>query len=437
MAVAAQVSRAGRTEIGPDRSSCWGEVTLGAERPTIAGAKAHSGFWAVAFLYLVVSMGATLQGPLYVLYQDRWHFSGFVLTLIYAAFPIGVLVALILFGGLADRIGRRPVLVATTILAAISAVSFLLANGVAVLYAGRAIGGLAGGLAQGAATAALIDLAPGQSRRLATVVTTAATLGGFALGGLLAGVVTTLAPSPLESVYAVYLILLLAATTGFPRIPSGAEPGLSGPLLRPAPISLPRVHRGAVIAAGTSATAALALLGFYASVVSIYLRTNLNEHSQLISGTMVFAVYSAAVGAQLALGRLTTRAVRVAGLFVLLAGLTTLIAALDARSLLGFTFATLTCGAGAGLTWMSGLATVSATAVEHRAGILSTFYVIAYVGLVIPLVLAGAAMLWASPMEVVIGFSLVISVLAGGGAGYLWRNEAAAPLIAEPSPPAG
>jgi hypothetical protein len=37
------------------------------------------------------------------------------------------------------------------------------------------------------------------------------------------------------------------------------------------------------------------LLGFYASVLSIYLRTSLNEHSHLISGAMVFAVYSAAV----------------------------------------------------------------------------------------------------------------------------------------------
>ena len=389
----------------------------------------------MAFLYLVVSMGATLQGPLYVLYQARWHFSAFVLTSIYAAFPIGVLVSLILFGGLADRIGRRPVLVATALLAAVSAVGFLLADGVAALCAARVIGGLASGLAQGAATAALIDLAPRHGRQRAAVVTAAVTLGGFALGGLLAGVVSTLAPAPLESVYVVYLILLVTATPGFYRIPSAADLALPGPLLRPAPISLPRVHRGRVIAAGISATAALALLGFYASVVSIYLRTSLNEHSHLISGAMVFAVYSAAVGAQLTLGRLTTRTVRVAGPFVLLAGLAVLVTALDARSLSEFAFATFACGVGAGLTWMSGLATVSAMDVEQRAAMLSTFYLIAYIGLVIPLVLAGAAMLWASPLEVAVGFSLVISVLAGGGAGYLWRRDAAALMIAEPNPP--
>jgi hypothetical protein len=128
--------------------------------------------------------------------------------------------------------------------------------------------------------------------------------------------------------------------------------------------------------------------------------------------------------------------VRVAGLLVLLAGLAALVTALDTRSLSEFAFATLACGAGAGLTWMSGLATVSAMAVDHRAAVLSTFYLIAYFGLVIPLVLAGAVMLWASPLEVAIGFSLVISVLAGGSAGYLWRREAAALLIADPNPPA-
>jgi MFS family permease len=427
---------AGRTEIGYNRSSCWTAIARAPDHPVAANEMTRRGFWAVACFYLVVSMGATLQGPLYALYQARWHFSAFVLTSIYAAFPIGVLVSLILFGDLADRIGRRPVLVATALLAAVSTVGFLLADGVAVLYAGRVISGLASGLAQGAATAALIDLAPRHRRRRAAVVTTAVTLGGFALGGLVAGVVTTLAPAPLESVYVVYLILLLAATRGFDRIPPAAEPALRRPLLRPAPVSLPPVHRGGVVAAGVSATAALALLGFYASVVSIYLRTSLNEPSHLISGAMVFAVYSAAVGAELALGRLTTRTVRVTGLFVLLAGVAALVIALDARSLLEFTFATFACGVGAGLTWMSGLATVSAMAVEHRADVFSTFYLIAYFGLVIPLVLAGAAMSWASPMEVVVGFSLVIAVLAGGGAGYLWRREAAALLIAELNPPA-
>ena len=437
MAVAAQVSRAGRTEIGPDRSSCWGEVTLGAERPTIAGAKAHSGFWAVAFLYLVVSMGATLQGPLYVLYQDRWHFSGFVLTLIYAAFPIGVLVTLILFGGLADRIGRRPVLVATTILAAISAVSFLLANGVAVLYAGRAIGGLAGGLAQGAAAAALIDLAPRHSRRLATVVTTAATLGGFALGGLLAGVVTTLAAAPLESVYAVYLILLLAATTGFPSHPQWRRTRVEWTAATARSDQSPTRPSGCGDRCGDIRDRRPCPSGVL-RISRVHLFAYQPERAQPSHLGDDGLRRLLRRGRCPACSRTTDYPSGTCGRpFVLLAGLTTLIAALDARSLLGFTFATLTCGAGAGLTWMSGLATVSATAVEHRAGILSTFYVIAYVGLVIPLVLAGAAMLWASPMEVVIGFSLVISVLAGGGAGYLWRNEAAAPLIAEPSPPAG
>ena len=42
----------------------------------------------------------------------EWHFSTFVLTLVYAVYPLGVLAALLTVGRISDELGRRPVLVA-------------------------------------------------------------------------------------------------------------------------------------------------------------------------------------------------------------------------------------------------------------------------------------------------------------------------------------
>ena len=50
--------------------------------------------------------------PLYRAYSVLWHFSPLTLTLIYATYAFGVLASLLLAGGVSDRVGRRPVLLA-------------------------------------------------------------------------------------------------------------------------------------------------------------------------------------------------------------------------------------------------------------------------------------------------------------------------------------
>src|SRR5213595_1753251 len=48
--------------------------------------------------------------PLYETYSRLWGFSSVVLTLVYATYAAGVLVALLLAGRASDVAGRRPVL---------------------------------------------------------------------------------------------------------------------------------------------------------------------------------------------------------------------------------------------------------------------------------------------------------------------------------------
>src|SRR3954466_3883941 len=103
--------------------------------------------------WLVLMAGANLATPLYAVYAERFGFSSLVLTLIFATYAVTLVPALIVFGRLSDRLGRRPVLLAGFAAASAGLLLFALATNVAWLFAARALQGLAVGMISGTATA--------------------------------------------------------------------------------------------------------------------------------------------------------------------------------------------------------------------------------------------------------------------------------------------
>jgi MFS family permease len=98
---------------------------------------------AVAFMIGVLFAGSTVVTPLYVIYKQQFGFSQISLTLVYAAYVVGNLAALLLFGRLSDEIGRRRTAVSAMAIAIASAVVFLFARNIASLYAARILSGSA------------------------------------------------------------------------------------------------------------------------------------------------------------------------------------------------------------------------------------------------------------------------------------------------------
>jgi len=76
----------------------------------------------------MLSMGfSAVPTPLYVLYQQRDHFSTFMITVVYAVYAVGVVASLFLGGHISDWVGRKRVLVPALLVNVISAVIFILA----------------------------------------------------------------------------------------------------------------------------------------------------------------------------------------------------------------------------------------------------------------------------------------------------------------------
>ena len=100
----------------------------------------------VASAFLLVMAYATVPTPLYPLYQEADGFPVSVITLIFAAFAVGVVLSLFLLGHVSDWMGRRRMLVIAILIAVLSAVLFLLWHEVPGLLAARLVNGASVGL---------------------------------------------------------------------------------------------------------------------------------------------------------------------------------------------------------------------------------------------------------------------------------------------------
>src|SRR5918911_4956339 len=132
--------------------------------------------------WLLLMAGANLATPLYAVYARRFHFSSLGLTAIFATYAFVLVPALVLFGRLSDRIGRRRVILLGLAMAVGGLAVFAAARGEIWLFAARALQGLAVGMISGAATAALVEVDPRQAEQRPALLAGLAQAGGSGAG---------------------------------------------------------------------------------------------------------------------------------------------------------------------------------------------------------------------------------------------------------------
>ena len=375
--------------------------------------------WLTAFAFTVTMLGTTLPTPLYPLYEQRLDFAALTVTLVYAAYAVGVLAALLAFGRASDHLGRRPVLLAGLGISAMSSAVFLVAGsmtsgGLATLFVGRVLSGLSAGIFTGTATAALTDLAgPGRQRR-ASVIAAVANIGGLGLGPLVSGVLASLAGRPLHTSYLVHLALLAAAVAAILAVPEPAPP-TGARRLRFQRLEVPVAARPAFVQAATAAFAGFAMLGLF-TALSPRVLALLGHSEPALTGLVVLAVFSASAGGQVASTALSTKPALLAGTAVLILGLGLLAASLAVGSLALLLVAGVIGGAGQGLSFRAALGLVTEISpARQRAGVASSFFAVAYIGISLPVVGVGAgtqAYSLVSAGQVFTGILAVLALLA-------------------------
>ena len=115
-------------------------------------------FWAVAFAFLVVMAFATLPSPLYGLYRTRDDLSTLTVTVVYAVFACGAIVALLCEPVVVARIGRRGAMLGGVATMMTAAAVIAVWKDLPGLLVGRVMTGVAVGLAAGTAVTYLVEL---------------------------------------------------------------------------------------------------------------------------------------------------------------------------------------------------------------------------------------------------------------------------------------
>jgi MFS family permease len=335
----------------------------------------------------IMFMGSTLLTPLYPLYQHEFGFSEVMLTLVYAAYAVGNLVALFLFGRVSDQIGRRRTSLPALALGAVASLIFLCANATPWLFVGRALSGLAIGVAAAAATAWAVELLRDETR--ASALATVANMLGVAIGPLLAGLLAQFAPAPLRTSHIVYLLLLAVVAWHIAALPETvreALPRWRDASFRPR-VGVPREVRGAFVAPALAGFATFALAGYYAALVPGLLAERLGLASPVISGAIVAALYGiAAVAIALTRSLRSGSALR-GGVLLLLPSAALLVLTQTTASMAAMLGATLFGGVALALGYRGTLQVVNAIAPDaQRAEVVASYMIACFLGNALPVI---------------------------------------------------
>jgi predicted MFS family arabinose efflux permease len=357
-----------------------------ASRRTLSPRTAYALAAAIVALALFAS---GVPSPLYETYRELWGFSPLVLTLVYATYAFGVLTTLILAGRLSDQVGRRPVLLVALAVLMGATVLFILANSVVWLFLARALQGLATGAAISAASAALLELHPRRDPVGVSLANGVAGAAGLGLGVLVSAALVELLPAPRVLPYVVLLALYAITTAAVWLMPEPVAER-SRPRLTPQRPNVPAAIRGPFTLAALGAVSSWSIAGLFLSLGPQLSAELFHTTNHLVTGVGVFALSGAAAAAQLAFGRTSPSAGAVGGSLALSAGMVLLVIATAAGSSLAYVAGALIGGGGFGVAFLSALRALTAVIpTEHRAAVLSAFYLVAYAALSIPAIAGG------------------------------------------------
>jgi MFS family permease len=366
---------------------------------------------AVTFTSVYLATGALT--PMLVVYREEWHFPATQLALAFAVYAVGFLAALLTLGSLSDYVGRRPVLVGALVIQVVSNLMFLFAPDITWVIAGRIVQGVAQGAATAAFTAALVELAPPNRKRLGAILGSVGVTGGLALGSLLAGLAIQLTPHANSVVFGLLIPLTVlggVAVTLSPETVTPAPGALRSLIPR---ISIPPAARGEFAAAAPVLAAIWMLAGLSGGLAPSMVQTVFHLDSGLLNGFTGFVAPAASAIVGLAFANVGSRRAMTIGIYASIAGAATIIGGVLFASLTMMIGGQIVAGIGFGASFTAALRLILPLAEPNqRAGVASATYVVSYLAFGVPIVIVGELTDMFGVIWPVVSYSTVAVLLA-------------------------
>lgn len=368
----------------------------------------------VAFVGVAFAAGA--PSPLFVLFQQQWHFQAWVLTVAFAIYAITLLATLLVAGSLSDYIGRRPVLIGALATEAIAMALFVVAPNIGWIIVARAIQGIATGAATSTFTAAIVELAPERHKKLGSLIGSTAPVGGIALGALITGVVIQFTHSPSVIIFSFLtllfilgaLVIYFSAETVSPR--DGAINSLIPRL------SVPRPALREFAASVPVLVATWMFAGLFLGLAPSIIRGIFHIESGLVNGVLVSLPAIVGASASLIFGRFSARITILVGGSTALVGILIVVIGIAAVWFPFLFIGGVIGGIGFGTAFSGAIRAVAPFAQAHqRAELFAALYLVSYLAYGAPALIAGEMIGIVGLLRTVIGYGVVAIIAAAIG----------------------
>ncbi|MDX1448485.1 MAG: MFS transporter [Acidimicrobiia bacterium] len=369
-----------------------------------------------------VAYGTNVSTPLLLLYQDRLDLSAWTVTALFAAYPIGLIPALLLGGPASDLRGRRRTTLPFVVLSGVASVSMIVgANSLFFLYLGRVLLGIVSGVVFAGMSAWIQELDVDDEPLAASKLTSTALYAGFGIGPFVSGALGQWVAWPEVLPYLIHIAMVIGATALVARSPETVTPDLSRPV-RPN-LGIPERSRRTILR--VVVPTGLVVFTFPSVAFGLFpvlLRRYMEGIDIFITGVVAVTATTATLYSRSIVGQMGPwRSAPVGmGLGAVGTGLGTIAFATGLWGLLLPAAVLLGVASGVGLT--AGLRQIDiVTDAATRGALAGTFYVVAYGGMTTPVVVSTLAQ---GP-----GFAPVLTVVTLAGIGLtLVLRRAVRPL---------
>jgi MFS family permease len=333
---------------------------------------------------------STLVTPLYLIYQQQFGFSQITLTLIYAAYVIGNIAALLFFGHISDHVGRRLTALSAIAILIVAALVFLFAKSIAALYVARILSGLGIGITSGTGNAWLAELIDNGDKARATIIGTSVNFLGLGVAPLFSGVLAQYAPWPLQLSFIVYLIIVCAvAALIWSTRETVQHPDFGRVSFRPK-LALPREVRALFVAPAITGFGLFALVGFYAALMPAILSHDLHIKNHAAAGALFFELAAVVAAVIVATQMFASRTAMMASLALMIPAAAAIVVAQVSASLSVMLAATAIVAVSTGLGYRGSLQVVQQNApADKRAAVVSIYFICCFIGNALPVIGVG------------------------------------------------
>lgn len=360
----------------------------------------------LAFALCVTTSAVNLQAPLYDALAARDGLGVGATTVAFACYVLGILPVLLGLNGLADRVGRKPLIMAALLLSFLATMITLIVPSLVALGFARFLLGISMGLTSAVAPAYMQRVLGGQDNRVATNYVTASTALGFGLGAAVTSLFLFYTPTVAPPSLWLYLVAAVLALLMVLSLKDSAPSPVKSAMLR-----LPSYPQGA-LPYGLAILLAWAMVGL---VIAI-LPSALQSHGLTAwSGFATFGICSCGVLFQPWARQLSPYRATLLGLTILLPAYGLIVWGATqgylAAVLLGTIAASSACY---GFIYLGGLSGVLAVAGTSSTQASAGFFLMAYLGFSIPVIATGVLIdaLGHTPALMLFGLALLTGVIA-------------------------